>query len=103
MARLTPCFSASRTVREYAEEHYLPAAAACRARAAPVPRRMGPSAGKSSIGSIVRRLSLIAAARRHEIRVEGAMGAEGCPLGHVGQVPLVVQFAFPQTVASWAS
>ena len=34
MARLTPCFSASRTVREYAEEHYLPAAAACRARAA---------------------------------------------------------------------
>jgi len=34
MARLTPCFSGSRTVREYAEEHYLPAAAACRARAA---------------------------------------------------------------------
>jgi starch phosphorylase len=34
MARLTPRFSASRTVREYTEEHYLPAAAAHRARAA---------------------------------------------------------------------
>jgi starch phosphorylase len=34
MARLTPRFSASRTVREYTEEHYLPAAAEYRARAA---------------------------------------------------------------------
>ena len=34
MARLTPRFSASRTVREYTEQHYLPAAAAFRARAA---------------------------------------------------------------------
>jgi starch phosphorylase len=34
MARLTPRFSASRTVCEYTEEHYLPAAAAYRARAA---------------------------------------------------------------------
>jgi starch phosphorylase len=34
MARLTPRFSANRTVREYTEEHYLPAAAAYRARAA---------------------------------------------------------------------
>jgi len=34
MARLTPQFSADRTVREYAEQHYLPAAAAYRARAA---------------------------------------------------------------------
>jgi starch phosphorylase len=34
MAQLTPRFSASRTVREYTEEHYLPAAAAYRARAA---------------------------------------------------------------------
>ena len=34
MARLTPRFSASRTVREYTEEHYLPAASAFRARAA---------------------------------------------------------------------
>ena len=34
MARLTPRFSASRTVREYTEQHYLPAAAACRDRAA---------------------------------------------------------------------
>jgi starch phosphorylase len=33
MARLTPRFSASRTVREYTEEHYLPAAAEYRARA----------------------------------------------------------------------
>ena len=34
MARLTPRFSASRTVTEYTEQHYLPAAAAFRARAA---------------------------------------------------------------------
>jgi starch phosphorylase len=34
MARLTPRFSASRTVCEYTEEHYLPAAAAYRTRAA---------------------------------------------------------------------
>jgi starch phosphorylase len=34
MARLTPHFSANRTVREYTEEHYLPAAAAYRERAA---------------------------------------------------------------------
>jgi glycogen phosphorylase len=34
MARLTPQFSANRTVREYTENHYLPAAAAFQARAA---------------------------------------------------------------------
>ncbi len=34
MARLTPCFSADRTVREYTEKHYLPAAALYRARTA---------------------------------------------------------------------
>jgi glycogen phosphorylase len=34
MARLTPWFSANRTVREYTEQHYLPAAAAYRTRAA---------------------------------------------------------------------
>jgi starch phosphorylase len=34
MARLTPQFSANRTVREYTESHYLPAAAAYRQRAA---------------------------------------------------------------------
>lgn len=34
MARLTPQFSASRTVREYTEQHYLPAAAAYQLRAA---------------------------------------------------------------------
>lgn len=34
MARLTPRFSADRTVREYTEQHYLPAAAAYRGRAA---------------------------------------------------------------------
>ncbi|HEX9047537.1 MAG TPA: alpha-glucan family phosphorylase [Verrucomicrobiae bacterium] len=32
MARLTPQFSASRTVREYTTKYYLPAAAACRTR-----------------------------------------------------------------------
>jgi starch phosphorylase len=34
MARLTPTFAASRAVREYLEQHYLPAAAAYRERAA---------------------------------------------------------------------
>lgn len=34
MARLTPKFSASRTVRDYTEQHYLPAALALRARTA---------------------------------------------------------------------
>ena len=34
MARLTPQFSANRTVREYMEQHYLPGAAAYKARAA---------------------------------------------------------------------
>ena len=34
MTRLTPRFSASRTVREYTEQHYLPAAAAYRMRSA---------------------------------------------------------------------
>jgi starch phosphorylase len=34
MARLTPRFSANRTVREYTEQHYLPAAATFRAREA---------------------------------------------------------------------
>ncbi len=34
MARLTPAFSASRAVREYTEQHYIPAAAAYRERAA---------------------------------------------------------------------
>ncbi len=33
MAQLTPRFSAARTVREYTEDHYLPAATACRKRA----------------------------------------------------------------------
>jgi starch phosphorylase len=34
MSRLTPCFAADRTVREYTEGHYLPAAKACQSRAA---------------------------------------------------------------------
>jgi starch phosphorylase len=34
MARLTPRFSANRAVREYTEQHYLPAATAYRERAA---------------------------------------------------------------------
>ncbi len=34
MARLTPRYSANRAVCEYTEQHYLPAAVACRARAA---------------------------------------------------------------------
>jgi len=34
MARLTPRFSADRTVREYTEQHYLPAAISCQSRVA---------------------------------------------------------------------
>ncbi len=34
MARLTPAFSATRTIREYTENHYLPAASGYRERAA---------------------------------------------------------------------
>jgi starch phosphorylase len=34
MARLTPHFAADRTVREYAEQHYLPAAISCQSRVA---------------------------------------------------------------------
>ena len=34
MARLTPNFAADRTVREYTEQHYLPAAIACQSRVA---------------------------------------------------------------------
>jgi hypothetical protein len=49
MARLTPRFSANRTVREYTEQHYLPAATAYRERA-PIKAQ---SAGKWSIGSTV--------------------------------------------------
>ena len=47
MARLTPQFSANRTVREYTEQHYLPAAAAYRSA---LPTR-AQWAGKWSIGS----------------------------------------------------
>ena len=46
MARLTPRFSANRTVREYTEKHYLPAAAAYRQRAAD----NGAAASRWSIG-----------------------------------------------------
>jgi starch phosphorylase len=34
MARLTPHYSADRTVREYTEQHYLPAAISCQSRTA---------------------------------------------------------------------
>jgi len=44
MARLTPQYSADRTVREYTEQHYLPRAAAYRARAAD-----GGAAGKQVV------------------------------------------------------
>jgi starch phosphorylase len=44
MARLTPQYSADRTVREYTERHYLPGAAAYRARAA-----NGGAAGKQLV------------------------------------------------------
>ena len=43
MARLTPRFSADRTVREYTEKHYLPAAAASQSRMANKGARFRPS------------------------------------------------------------
>ena len=56
MARLTPRFSADRAVREYTEQHYLPAAAAYRERAA----------NKGAIGKQMRRL---AACSRSEVGI----------------------------------
>ena len=50
MARLTPHFSANRAVREYVEQHYLPAAAAYRARTA--------DGGACGIRAMKRRLEL---------------------------------------------
>ena len=47
MARLTPRFSANRTVREYTEQHYLPAAATYRERR----RTKAQWAGRWSIGN----------------------------------------------------
>ncbi len=59
MARLTPYFSADRAVREYTEQHYLPAAEAYRARAAVwrrarqtdgrVAARAGPAVGRAAV------------------------------------------------------
>ncbi len=49
MARLTPRFSANRAVREYTEQHYLPAAATYRGRLL----RKAPSAGRWSIRSVL--------------------------------------------------
>jgi glucan phosphorylase len=48
MARLTPRFSADRAVREYTEQHYLPAASAYRVARC---RTKAQSASKWSIGS----------------------------------------------------
>ena len=60
MARLTPAFSANRTVRQYAEEHYLPLARAYCDRAA------SGGAGGSALADWKRRMS----ARWQEARFE---------------------------------
>jgi len=65
MARLTPRFSADRTVREYIEQRYLPAAATYRERAANGVQQ----AGVSSIGSRVS-TSTGPTLRFGEVRVE---------------------------------
>jgi starch phosphorylase len=65
MARLTPRFSANRVVREYTEQHYLPAAARYRARAA----------DKGALGARVRAWRRHLDAHWHEARF-GAVRVE---------------------------
>jgi starch phosphorylase len=88
MARLTPRFSASRTVREYTEQHYLPAAAAYRLR----------GADKGSIGGRMldwRRAleEKWAALRFGDMKVETAGGR------HVFEVQVYLDDLDPEAVA----
>ena len=89
MANLTPRFSASRTVREYTEEHYLPAAAAFRARtagkgaaAAGLVSRRGALASKW--GSLrFGRASVDTREGRHFVEVEVHLGDVGADMVRV--------------------
>jgi starch phosphorylase len=89
MANLTPRFSAGRTVREYSEKHYLPAAAAFRARSAD---KGAPAAGlvsrrgalASKWGSLrFGRASVDTREGRHFVEVEVHLGDVGADLVRV--------------------
>ncbi len=87
MARLTPHFSTSRTVREYTEQHYLPAASVYRRRAA----------NNGAVGeSVIRRKHTLreswATLRFGEVKVE-ARGAD-----HVFEVELSLHDLDPDAV-----
>lgn len=87
MARLTPQFSTNRTVREYTERHYLPAASAYRARAA--------DRGVISAAMAASRLALDrswSALRFGEVTVESDVAQ------HVFEVPVVLDALEPDNV-----
>jgi starch phosphorylase len=87
MARLTPQFSADRTVREYTEQHYLPGAAAYRARAA------GNGAGGKQVVEWRRNLEREWAALRFgEV---GVQTEDGC---HVFEVQVYLDDVDPDSV-----
>jgi starch phosphorylase len=88
MARLTPFFSANRTVREYTEEHYLPAAAAYTERAA--------SGGKAGVELLGWQRAL--AAHWPNIRF-GAVKIETCADAHAIEVQLYLDEADPDSVS----
>ena len=87
MARLTPGFAASRTVNEYTEQHYLPAAAAFRKRAA--------DKGAASLKLVERRNAL--ASNWGAIRF-GAVTVETHDQQHVIAVEVSLNGASPDAV-----
>jgi starch phosphorylase len=87
MARLTPRFAASRTVREYTEQHYLPAATAYHARAA----NQG-ATGKNMVDWHHEVEQKWAALRFGELKVETRDGQ------HVFEIQVFFQDLDPRTV-----
>jgi len=87
MARLTPRFSASRAVREYTEQHYLPAAKAYLARAA------DRGAGARKLLDYENAIAAEGAALRF-----GAVAVETQAAGHVFTVEVVLKNVLPDMV-----
>jgi starch phosphorylase len=87
MAQLTPRFSTNRSVREYTEQHYLPAASVYRQRAAD-----NGAAGKSIVGWQRALRETWAALRFGEVKVE-ARGAQ-----HMFEVELALGDLDPEAV-----
>jgi starch phosphorylase len=87
MARLTPQFSADRAVREYTEQHYLPAAAAFRERAA----------DKGAVGKQVVDCQHALEQKWGRVRF-GAMKVETKNAQHVFEVQLFLDDLEPESV-----